>query len=666
MMQVSSTPHWRRLKIPLIALLLAAAVIAAYYPGLHGPFVFDDTTNIVDNPHLALTRLDAASLLDAAFSSDSGILKRPLAMATFALNYYLAGGLSDAWPFKLTNLVIHLVNAGLIYWLVLLLWRVRQKIHRPLPGQRHGWIPGLVAAIWALHPMQLTSVLFVVQRMTSLSALFVLTGLIVYLYGRLRMDAGRPHAHAFMVTGLVSGLVLGVACKENAALLPFYALVIEFAFFERSRLTPANRRKLAWFYALTILVPIIVGAAWLTMHSDFLATTYAAREFTPWQRLLTETRVLWFYIGLLFIPDIGKFGLFHDDIAISTSLITPWTTLPALLGLAVVLGLALLGRTRKQYPIFSFAVLWFLAGHSMESSAIGLELAHEHRNYLPSLGPLLGGVCAFAAVMDRQFNRRTAVAATLLLAVVFAAVTHLRSQAWRSETELIQSMVAHHPNSARSHGMLAELYAKRYGDIANSLSHYQIATTLAPWETSYLIRMALVAAQAMPTNTANSLIGDSLGAEQMEKIGQQLAQRPLTPSTTADLRTMEICIPDHSRSCANLYPHAVNWYRAVIGNRHVNDAVRNNVIIYLFNIGVWRKDYDTALEAARLGRLHYPADMDFVLMEANAHILSGRRHEAQAIISSVEHSTANRQGDFSEKIDVLRSMLQKQQIKTAK
>jgi hypothetical protein len=469
-----------------------------------------------------------------------------------------------------------------------------------------------------------------------------------------------------MATGLVTGLVLGLTCKENAALLPFFALIIEFTFFERGRLVPANREKLAWFYALSILVPIVAGIAWLAMHPDFLAATYAAREFTPWQRLLTEARILWFYIGLLFIPDIRKFGLFHDDIAISTGLISPWTTLPALFGLAMVLGFALLGRIRSQYPAFSFAVLWFLVGHSMESSAIGLELAHEHRNYLPSLGPLLGGVCTFMAVIGRQIKWRTVVAAVLLLAVVFAAVTHLRSYAWRSETELIRSMVAHHPNSARSHGMLAELYAKRYNDIANSLSHYQIAATLAPWETSYHIRMALVAAWAKPTNAANSLVGDSLGAEQMERIGQQLAQRPLSPSTTVDLRTMAICIPDHSRSCADLYPHAANWYRAVIGNPHVDDVVRNTVVIYLFNIGIWRKDYDTALEAARLGRQHYPADMDFALMEANTHILSGRHHEARAILSSVEHSTANREGNFSEKIDVLRLMLQNQQNKTAK
>jgi hypothetical protein len=214
--------------------------------------------------------------------------------------------------------------------------------------------------------------------------------------------------------------------------------------------------------------------------------------------------------------------------------------------------------------------------------------------------------------------------------------------------------------------MLAELYAKRYGDIAKTLSHYQVAAALAPWETSYLIRMALVEVQTAPEKPASSLIRDSLDPAQTETIANHLAQRPLTPSTAVDLRMLAVCIPSLSRSCARLYPHATSWYRAVIANRHVNNALRNDVIIYLFNIGIWHKDYVTALEAARMGRQHYPADMNFALMEANTHILSGRLDEARTIISSVEHSTANRRGDLTEKIGVLRSMLQEQQNKTAK
>lgn len=657
------SPRSSYIAASILSLIFAAGLLA-YYPGLHGPFVFDDSINIVDNQRLALTQLDGRSLLDAALSSDSGVLKRPLAMVTFALNHYFSDADSSAFPYKLTNLTIHLINAGLIYWLVALLLIAQRKLHFPFPQNHHGWIPGLVAAIWALHPIQLTSVLYVVQRMTSLSALFVLTGLVIYLYGRIRVDTGRPRAYIIMITGLVTGIVLGLACKENAVLLPFLALVIEFVFFDRRRLEPVSRRKLAWFYALSILVPLVAGIAWLIIHPDFLATTYAAREFTPWQRLLTEIRILWFYISLLFIPNIGKFGLFHDDIVISTGLISPWTTLPALLGLVAVLGLAVSSHVRLRYPMFSFAVLWFLVGHGMESGIIGLELAHEHRNYLPSLGPLLGAVYALMAVLGQR--ARWHAAALVVLVMAFAFVTHLRSQTWRSETELIQSMVTHHPRSARSHAMLAEFYAKKSGNIEKSMSHYEIAATLAPWETSYLIRMALVTAQAVSENPANPPIRDSSSSARMEAIGNQLAQQPLTPSATVDLREIAICILSHSPSCASLYPYATSWYRAVIGNQHVDNKLRHDVIIYLFNIGIWRKDYVTALEAARSGRHYFPADMDFALMEANTQILSGRLNEAQTIISSVEHSTANRQRDMAEKIDTLRSMLQARQNKMTK
>lgn len=646
------------LVVAFFLLLICLAGLLAYYPGLHGPFVFDDTVNIVDNPRLALARFDAESLLNAAFSSDSGILRRPLATTTFALNWYFAGGVSNTRPFKLTNLVIHLANAGLIYWLTSLLMTVRQQARRKLAVRHHFWIPGLVAAIWALHPIHLTSVLYVVQRMTSLSALFVLLGLIVYLHGRLRLDSGRPRALLLMSAGLATGLVLGLASKENAVLLPFLALVIEFVFFERRGLASPDRRKLAWFYTAWVLVPLVAAVAWLMLHPDFLAATYTAREFTPRQRLLTEARILWFYAGLLLIPDIGKFGLFHDDIAISTGLLSPWTTLPALIGLAAVLGLALTGRIRSRYPLFSFAVLWFLVGHGLESGVIGLELAHEHRNYLPSLGPLLGGVYGITALLTHQGRQRAATAVLLVLAAVFAGVTHLRAQSWRSEAELIQSMVVHHPRSARSHAMLAELLAKRFGDIHASLAHYQTASTLAPWETSYLIRTALVAASAAPDNADHPATRDLLNPALVNTINDNLAQRPLTASTAADLRTLATCIPDGVPACARIYPYTVGWYRAVVANPHVGVELRHSVLIYLFNIAAWRKDHAVSLEAARLGRQHYPDDADFVLMEANAHMLSGRLDEAWAILASVERTAQDPRGDLREKIEALRSLLQ--------
>ena len=139
-----------RLSLSLIAIV--GLVVAIYLPGLQGPFVFDDDYNIVSNPAIALDSMDLAGLRDAAVANNSGPLKRPLAMASLALNHYFAGGTANTLPFKITNLIIHLINTGLVYWFSLLLSRHLSERQGYSVGRLHDWLPAFTAAIWALHP----------------------------------------------------------------------------------------------------------------------------------------------------------------------------------------------------------------------------------------------------------------------------------------------------------------------------------------------------------------------------------------------------------------------------------------------------------------------------------------------------------------------------------
>ena len=99
----------------LVLFVLAACSLAVYWPGVTGPYVFDDYGNIVGNVFIENAYRGIGPLFQAIFSTESGPLGRPIAMATFALNSYLAGGISSAFPFKLTNIAIHAVNGFLIF-----------------------------------------------------------------------------------------------------------------------------------------------------------------------------------------------------------------------------------------------------------------------------------------------------------------------------------------------------------------------------------------------------------------------------------------------------------------------------------------------------------------------------------------------------------------------
>ena len=336
-------PNYRHVMV-LLALWIVATIV--YVPGLHGPFVFDDQHNITYNQDVAINQLDLASLRKAALSNQSGSLKRPIAALTFGLNHYASGGFTNTFPFKITNLIIHLLNTTLIYWLAHLLLARMQTTSGSSRRHWHFWLPALIAAAWALHPIQLTSVLYVVQRMTSLSALFVLSGLIGFMYGRLRLERRERYAYTLMTAGLLGGLLLGMLSKENAVLLLPFALVVELIFFRGLDRNSGLRRDLAVYYGLLVLLPGLVALVWLAVNPDYLLKSYNARDFTVTQRLLTEPRVLWFYVSLILAPRGHALGLFHDDIPISLGLLEPWTTLVATLALVMSVVAAIIGRYR--------------------------------------------------------------------------------------------------------------------------------------------------------------------------------------------------------------------------------------------------------------------------------------------------------------------------------
>lgn len=415
----------------LPGLMLVVLVVLVYLPGLRGGFAFDDYHTIVDNPRLDIQTLSWDALLDATMSAvGTGPLARPLAMLSFAANRSITG--LAPGPYKFTNLVIHALNALLVFGL-LRCWLPRLAPRAPLSC---AW---LIAALWALHPINLTSVLYVVQRMTSLSATFVLLALGLYSWVRFRQRRGIRMA-AGGLSAAVFCAVLALLCKETAVVLPLYALLVEIWVLKtvRAPLTMRSRMML-----IGVVAMMLAGGA--AYFAAYIAPGYEAREFTLSQRLWTEARVMWVYVQLLIVPVPGSFTLFHDDLVLSRGWLEPISTLLSVLGLLAVCGLAVARRARQPYLLFGWG--WFLAGHLLEGSFVPLELMHEHRNYLPGLGIISLMVLALAdGLGSRPVTGRTcAVFALLILAIV----TGQRADRWADPVKQIETELAHHPYSFR-------------------------------------------------------------------------------------------------------------------------------------------------------------------------------------------------------------------------
>lgn len=428
---------------------------SVYAAGLSGYWVFDDFHNIVQNYALTSRVGDQAHLIALLTSSDAGIFYRPLSVLSFYLDSQWFGLSPEA--FKFTNILIHLGTGLCFAGMGRSLLNLYREKHAPGWNSQHVNAIVLAAtAIWLVHPINLTAVLYVVQRETSLSALFTALAVWSYVWGRQRQQRGRSSVWVLWIV-TPSLTLLGMACKENAALVPVFLGVIEVALFDFRLPDGRVSRQLTAFFSIFLVLPALLAAFLILRGSPALMGGYLIRDFSLSERLLTESRVLFTYLRWIALPDLRQLGLYHDDIVVSRGLLQPWTTLPAVLGIIALLTGALALRRRLRFV--SFAILWFFAGHLMESSVFPLEIAFEHRNYVPLYGLLLGTIATLGELATKSNIRRLLILMAVLVVAVFSGLTALRASEWRSPLAFAVYEAGHHPGSARSQYEVGAVYS---------------------------------------------------------------------------------------------------------------------------------------------------------------------------------------------------------------
>lgn len=465
--------------LPWLLLALAAITTAAVYaPGMAGGWVFDDFPNIVDNTAIHITQGQStlAAWVNSALSSPSSFLRRPLASLTFSMNWYVGNG--DPLPFKITNIVIHLINGVLLFWMLQTLLQLLGLRQSGLPpraktslanknGDAIAFDPSaatrlalIVSAAWMLLPINLMAVLYVVQRMESLCQIFILGGLWAYLHGRWMMLTARSprrdrQGFALAIGGIVLGTALGLTSKETAVLLPVFAFLAEWIVLRFARAAPAGQPegmqtqdpRLWWAFVITLFVPAALGFAWL-LRAALRPSAWAGRDFNLTQRLLTEPRVLVDYLHWTLLPNPMVLSLYHDEIVVSKGLLTPWTTLGAIVLLAALIILAIWLRNRQ--PLISLGIGWFFAAQLLTATIIPLELVYEQRMYLGSIGVLLA---AGIWLLGLRWKIALPILRGFLVAIAliwFALVTHLRAQDWSNPLRLAIVEANDHPSSERA------------------------------------------------------------------------------------------------------------------------------------------------------------------------------------------------------------------------
>ncbi len=435
-----------------IALLVVAAVFAA---GLRGGFLFDDFPNLVDNPALrALTWSTlGAQWQEVLFSSRASELARPFAMASFMLDRLMFDWQPLGW--KLHSLLWHLLNTALVALLA------RRWLGVALPGKDHAPTAVLLALAWATLPLQVSSVLYVVQRMELMAATAVLLALLAYHRGREGLKRGDTQGWRWLF-GAGAIAMLGMGAKESAALFFAYLLVAEATLYRFVTAQPRDARwlrVLAGAGALGALMLVVV----LAPHY-FGAEAYAVRDYGAVERLLSQPAALWQYVEWILLPRESTMVFYYDDWPVAQGLSQPLG--PALALLGGLVAVALLLALRRRQPGLAAGVLFFLAGHLITSSYLPLEPVFEHRNYLPAFG-LLFAAATLALQAPPAWARALPWALGIWL-LLSAGQALLRAGYWGSHVRLAELHAERAPNSPRACYDRALLYTVASGfDPAN-------------------------------------------------------------------------------------------------------------------------------------------------------------------------------------------------------
>ena len=358
-----------------LSLLVLVGVII-YANTLHAPFVFDDQDAITNNPFIRMEEITGRSIIDAALGFGKS---RPVSMLSFGFNYYL--GRYNVLGYHLVNIFIHIINGILLFFflkLTLTLSDRQTDTTRKLDPITISTLSFFTALLWLVNPVQTQSVTYIVQRMNSMGAMFYILALILYARGRIwqqrsaREGDGRPRRYLWWFAGCFLAGLLALGSKESAAMLPVFIFLYEWYFFQDLS-KDWFKRQLKYLVAVAILLGLVAG---LYLGFDPLGKfntfrDYGFKEFTIDERLLTQARVLIYYLSLIFYPNPSRLNLCYD-FPVSYSLFNPFTTFLSLIIIIALIGLGFyLARNQR---LISFCIFWFFGNLVIDSSVIPLAL----------------------------------------------------------------------------------------------------------------------------------------------------------------------------------------------------------------------------------------------------------------------------------------------------
>lgn len=451
----------------IVMALVGVSIFLAYSNSLNGTWALDDI--------LARKPVDIEALRDL-------IGFRKVTYLSFLLNQRLAP-FSPA-NFRGLNIFIHFINAVLVYVLA-----YKTMLLGGLNDKKKVFLTAFFSSLFfALHPLNINAVAYIIQRMTSLATFFVLLSLLSYI---LAAEAGKRLKAAlfYMLCGIL--VILGIFAKENAVMAIPLIILYNYVFLKKSD-NKLFLKKIT-ISAVIGLVSIGLAAYLLGFHHTFIdlikiftklnqplaekGWTATDVYWTPLQHILTELRVVSRYIFLIFIP-LPAFMVFDSwGYPVSHGITAPVTTLWSLIFLLVLLMFSI--WKIKRFPLLCFGILWYLLAISLESFlALGSDLYFEHRNYLPLTGLIIGLTGQSLIMLQNRIKGKVIFAGAVVFCLLLGSLTVSRNFVWKDSITLWGDTLSKNPANIRAMIAMGNLYLN-VSDIDNAEKYFTDAVKVS-------------------------------------------------------------------------------------------------------------------------------------------------------------------------------------------
>ncbi|MEK7308910.1 MAG: tetratricopeptide repeat protein [Nitrospirota bacterium] len=432
-----------------------------YSNALYSSFHLDDIPSIVDNSAIRniLNLQSIWSFWPARF----------ITYVSVALNYHLSQ--LNVFSYHLFNLTVHLSSAILVWWFMLLTFSTPAMVGQKIT--KHAKLIAFFAGlVFLTHPIQTQAVTYIIQRAASLTALFYLACLSLYVKSRLlQQQRGNLVVSRLFYCGSLIAVVMAMFTKEMAITLPFMLLLYETCFLK-------TKERLNWKYLVPFLaaLSIIPLTMFLTKSVDFIGMKMVLEEpsnVSSWQYLFTQLRVMVTYLRLFFIP-INQNLDYYYPIAknlLELPILTSFIFLVSILTIAI--------RIFSKYKLISFSIFWFFLTLLPESSVIPIrDVIFEHRLYLPMVGFSFFLVSVIYYLFENK-ALKSMVVVLLIIISCHAILTYRRNLIWKNELTLWNDTVHKSPKKAKPYYNRGVAYHDQ-GSIQQAISDYNKAIEIDP------------------------------------------------------------------------------------------------------------------------------------------------------------------------------------------